>query len=113
MRHFLTLIGLILALSSITPASVLVCGSVLTPEMILQWNDAHDFDIEVDCAPQSASINVSTITFSSFVQSGFVAAIFLMMLAKAKGYRFFENQSSPVTGCIVTPPTPPPTFLVS
>ena len=110
MRH-LTIIGLILALISITPASVLVCGSVLTPELILQFNDEHDFHFEIDCTPQSPTINISTLDFSSFMQHGFHAAFFLMLWAVAGGCFIIETQLLMITGRVVPPPTPPPSIL--
>ena len=107
--HRLTIIGLILALISITPASVFVCGSVLSPEIIFQLNDGHDFEIEIDCTPVAPTINFSAISFSNFMQTGFFAAINLMGLSFAGAYYLFENQYRRVKGCIVTPLTPPPT----
>lgn len=112
MRH-LTIIGLILALISITPASVLVCGSVLTPERILQLNDEHDFHVEIDCTPQAPTINISTVDFSSFMQHGFYAAFFLMMWAVSRGYSLIENQLTTISGWTVPPPTPPPSSITS
>jgi hypothetical protein len=107
MRH-LMVFGLILALISITPASVLVCSSVLSPEMIWQLNEEYDAHFEMECVPQSSTINVSLTEFPSFLQSGFVAAIFLIALGMISGHRFYEHRPLKIVGCIISPPTPPP-----
>lgn len=107
MRH-LTIFGLVLALISITPASVLVCSSVLSPELILQINDEHDTHFELECVPQPSIINVSTAEFSSFLQSGFMAALSLITLGMIARRRFCEHGTLKIIGCIVSPPTPPP-----
>ncbi len=112
MRH-LTVVGLILALISIAPASVLVCGSVLTPELILQLNEEHNYDLEIDCLPQSSTLNFSTLDFSSFMQHGFYAAFFLMVFAISGNYRFVQDRLPTIIGWIPPTLTPPPTFVVS
>ena len=112
MRH-LTIVGLILALISIAPASVLVCGFVLTPELILQLNDEHNLHLDIDCSPQSSTINVSTVDFSSFMQHGFFAAFFLMVFSISGNYRFVQDRLPTIIGWIPPTPTPPPTFVVS
>ena len=111
--HRLTIIGLILALISIAPASVLVCGSVLTPELILQLNDEHDFHLEIDCSPQASTINISTLDFSSFMQQGFYAAFFLMIWAVLGSYYIVESQLLMIIGWVAPPPTPPPHSVMS
>ena len=97
---------LILAVLSITPASVYVCGSVGSPEMILYLNGGNDLEVDIDCAPMP--VLVSSMTFSNFLQTGFFTAFTSIALLFTFHCFLFDNRLLKKEGCVILPLTPPP-----
>ena len=106
MRRLMSLV-LILAILSITPASVYVCGFVNSPERILHLNGETDVGVEVDCSPMP--VLVSSMTFSNFLQTGFFTTFAAIALLFTFSCFLFDTRLLQKEGCVILPPTPPPT----
>lgn len=106
MRRLMSLV-LILAVLSITPASVYVCGAVTAPEIILHLRDGHEPSVDINCSPTTAVL-VSSMTFSNFLQSGFFAVAATTAFFFSFQSCLFENNFVQKYGLTILPLTPPP-----